>query len=66
MSTLAIDQGTSSTRAVLFDENLRATRIVQKCIKMYTPRKGWAEQDANEILESVRKCMDEMGMGGVK
>ena len=66
MSTLAIDQGTSSTRAVLFDENLRATRIVQKCIKMYAPREGWAEQDANEILDSVRKCMDEMGREGVK
>ena len=66
MSTLAIDQGTSSTRAVLFDENLKATRIIQKCIKMHTPREGWAEQDANEILGSVKECMDEIGMEGVK
>ena len=66
MSTLAIDQGTSSTRAVMFDEDVRATRMVQRCIKMYARREGWTEQDANERMESVKEWMDEKGMGGVK
>ena len=66
MSTLAIDQGTSSTRVILFDENFKALKIAQRPIKLYTPREGWAEQRAEEILESVVQCIDEVGLDGVK
>ena len=66
MSTLAIDQGTSSSRAILFDENLRPTRIVQRHIKVHTPREGWAEQDGREILASVMECINGIWTDGIR
>lgn len=50
---LAIDQGTTSTRAILFD---RSTRIVGSSQKEFTqifPKPGWVEHDANEIWLTV-------------
>ena len=65
MSTLAIDQGTSSTRVILFDESFKAIQIAQRPIKLYTRREGWAEQNGEEIVESVVQCIDEIGLDGV-
>lgn len=49
---LAIDQGTTSSRAILFDKNQNIVGIEQKEIKLYYPYKGWVEQDPIEIWES--------------
>ena len=48
-SIMAIDQGTSSTRAVLFDTAGNIIHIEQKEIGTIYPVNGWVEQDANEI-----------------
>lgn len=50
---LAIDQGTTSSRAILFDRNSNIVASAQKEFPQYYPKPGWVEQDANEIWMSV-------------
>ena len=50
---IAIDQGTSSTRAVLFDKKFSTIHIEQENINTLYPANGWVEQDANEIWEKT-------------
>jgi len=50
---LAIDQGTTSTRAILFDSNCHIVNQSQKEITQYFENPGWVEQDANEIWLST-------------
>ena len=50
---LAIDQGTTSSRAILFDENGEKIQIAQQEFTQYFPKPGWVEHDANEIWLSV-------------
>lgn len=49
--TLAIDQGTTSCRALLFDEDHQIIDIEQKEFTQYFPEHGWVEHDALEIFE---------------
>ena len=49
---LAIDQGTSSCRAVLYDEFFRVAGMEQKEMQTNYPHSGWVEQDAIEIWEN--------------
>lgn len=46
---LSIDQGTTSTRAILFDREGNPKWSSQKDIDQYFPQPGWVEHDANEI-----------------
>ena len=46
---LAIDHGTTSTRAVLFDKAANVVEIAQKETTISYPHPGWVEQDATEI-----------------
>ncbi len=46
---LAIDQGTTSSRALLFDESGRVTAMAQKELRQYFPQDGWVEHDPEEI-----------------
>jgi len=50
---LAIDQGTTSSRAVVYDDRLRALASAQKEFTQHFPKPGWVEHDASEIWESV-------------
>jgi glycerol kinase len=47
---LAIDQGTTSTRAILFDRTSKVIGIDQREHDQLTPRPGWVEHDASQIL----------------
>lgn len=51
---LAIDQGTSSSRAVIFDSMATVRCSAQQEFRQYYPESGWVEHDAEEIWESVR------------
>ncbi|MDI9335973.1 MAG: glycerol kinase GlpK [Gammaproteobacteria bacterium] len=55
---LAIDQGTTSSRAVLFDKQGRVVATGQKEFKQYFPQSGWVEHDATEIWQSVLEVID--------
>ena len=50
---LAIDQGTTSTRAIIFDHDSHILAIAQKELTMFYPEPGWVEQNAEEIWTSV-------------
>ncbi|MCK8817456.1 glycerol kinase GlpK [Natroniella sulfidigena] len=46
---LAIDQGTTSSRAIIFDHDGEIVNVAQKEFKQIYPQPGWVEHDANEI-----------------
>lgn len=49
---VAIDQGTTSSRSVLFDENAKQIAIEQQEFTQFFPKNGWVEHDPIEILET--------------
>ena len=51
---IAIDQGTTSTRAILIDHQGKIDRVKQMEIAQHYPKPGWVEQDAEEIWLSVQ------------
>lgn len=57
---LSIDQGTTSTRAVLFDQNGNLIEKAQKEIKLIYPHNGWVESNAIDIWISVVGCINEL------
>ena len=63
---LAIDQGTTSCRAILFDHSSAVVGVAQKEFTQYYPQPGWVEHDANEIwstqLAVVRQVVQEAGV----
>ena len=46
---MAVDQGTTSSRAILFDRHGRIAGMAQKELTNSYPHPGWVEQDASEI-----------------
>ncbi len=54
---MAIDQGTTSSRAMLFDEKGNVHGSSQQEFTQYFPKSGWVEHDANEIWSSVITCI---------
>ncbi|WP_028783904.1 glycerol kinase GlpK [Thalassobacillus devorans] len=54
---LSIDQGTTSSRAILFDETGTIVGTGQKEFEQFFPKPGWVEHDANEIWTSVLACI---------
>src|SRR5688500_12775772 len=61
-SVLALDQGTTSSRAIVFDETGRIVSIAQREFRQIYPRPGWVEHDANAIastqLEVAREAIE--------
>jgi glycerol kinase len=49
---LALDQGTTSSRAIIFDHAGQIKSLSQKEFKQYFPKPGWVEHDPNEIWSS--------------
>ncbi len=54
---LAIDQGTTSTRAIIFNHQSEIASMAQTEFTQYYPHPGWVEHDANEIWLSVLAVM---------
>jgi len=57
---LALDQGTTSSRAILFDENGRLVETAQREFRQIFPQPGWVEHDAKEIYETQRDTAREV------
>jgi glycerol kinase len=53
---LALDQGTTSSRAILFDEDGALAAVAQHEFQQYYPEAGWVEHDPMEILTSQMSC----------
>ena len=56
---LALDQGTTSSRAILFDQEQRIVAVAQKEFRQIYPRQSWVEHDAMEIWSSQYAVMME-------
>jgi len=54
---LSIDQGTTSSRVVLYNSNFTVKNIVQKEFKQFFPKDGWVEHDPEEIWNDVNKLI---------
>ena len=50
---LAIDQGTTSSRAIVFDKAMKVSGVGQQEFKQHYPASGWVEHDPEDIWESV-------------
>lgn len=65
---LSLDQGTTSSRAIVFDHNGGIASVAQKEFKQYYPRPGWVEHDASEIWSSqvavVAEAISRIGING--
>ena len=62
---MSFDAGTTSNRAILFDETGQIMSVAQKEFRQYYPKPGWVEHDAGEIwttmLEVARQAMANIG-----
>lgn len=62
---LAIDQGTTSSRALLFDADMRVTAMAQEEFTQYFPNSGWVEHDPEEIwTTTLSTCTKAMAGAG--
>lgn len=57
---MALDQGTTSSRAILFDREGTMVGMAQQEFTQYFPQPGWVEHDANEIWESIVSVMEKV------
>jgi glycerol kinase len=55
----AIDQGTTSTRCMVFDHSGKVVSVAQKEHEQIYPKPGWVEHDANEIWERTQEVVEE-------
>lgn len=64
---LAIDQGTTSSRAIIFNHDGEIVTTAQKEFTQYFPQNGWVEHDANEIwLSVIAVYMEAIMNAGIK
>ncbi len=64
---LALDQGTTSSRAILFDEGGAIAATAQHEFEQFYPQAGWVEHDPTEILTSQLSCaVEALGKIGVR
>ncbi len=64
---LALDQGTTSSRAILFDEAGAISAVAQHEFEQFYPQQGWVEHDPTEILTSQLACAVEvLGRAGAR
>lgn len=65
---MALDAGTTSNRAIIFDEESRIVSVSQKEFTQHFPKPGWVEHDANEILhtmiEVMQSALEQSGLKG--
>ncbi|MEN8248886.1 MAG: FGGY family carbohydrate kinase, partial [Bacteroidota bacterium] len=57
---MALDQGTTSSRAILYNQNAQAIETVQKEFKQIFPKPGWVEHDPMEIWSSQQAVMHDV------
>src|SRR5580658_6948266 len=57
---LALDQGTTSSRAIVFDADGAIVAVAQKEFQQFYPQAGWVEHDPAEILSSQMSCAVEV------
>lgn len=57
---IALDQGTSSSRSIVFDEKARIVGIAQEELTQYYPKPGWVEHDPEEIWQTQLQTLNQV------
>ena len=57
---MAIDQGTTSTRAIIFNKDAKIVSVSQREFNQYFPKPGWVEHNPDEIWGSVLAVIAEV------
>ena len=57
---LSIDQGTTSSRVVIYDKNFIVIDSLQKDVNQFFPKDGWVEHDAYSIWKDVKKLIKDL------
>lgn len=57
---MALDQGTTSSRTILFDENGRLIASASRNFATYYPKSGWVEQDPEDLWQSQKETIIEV------
>jgi len=64
---LALDQGTSSSRSIVFDAQGRIVAMAQRELRQFYPQPGWVEHDPEEIwatqIDTAREALAHAGLG---
>lgn len=64
---LAVDQGTTSSRAILFDKDLKISTVAQRELPQHFPNSGWVEHDPDDIwLTTLQCCREAMERAGAR
>ena len=62
---MAIDQGTTSSRTILFDGDMKIAAVAQREFNQHFPASGWVEHEAEDlwttVVETAREAMDKVG-----
>ena len=61
MSVLAIDQGTTSTRAMILDGQGEARIVHVASHRQHYPAPGWVEHDPEELIANIHRCIEAAG-----
>ncbi|MDF3604927.1 glycerol kinase GlpK [Paracoccus sp. DMF-8] len=68
MAILALDQGTTSSRAIVFDDRLGVVSSAQVEFQQHMPNSGWVEHDANDLwatsAATARAAIEKAGLSG--
>ena len=63
---LALDQGTTSSRSIIFDAELNLVASAQRPLPIHTPQSGWVEQDAEEMwagqMATIQEVLSRAGL----
>mgnify|MGYP001431574625 FL=1 len=62
-AVLAIDQGTTSTRAILFDQQAREITSAHQEFNQYYPRDGWVEHDPDDLWHTTLRSIERVLQG---
>ena len=63
---LAIDQGTTSTRSIIFDENLKIIGAAQEEFTQHFPQSGWVEHNPNDLLgTTIKTCKSALNKNSI-
>ena len=62
---LTIDQGTTSSRSIIFDLKGKIQQVAQKEYPLIYPKNGWVEINPNEIINSVVHTLSKIDLNGV-
>ena len=63
---LTIDQGTTSSRSIIFDINGDIEQVAQEEYPLIFPNDGWVEIDPDALYKSVTNTLNQLDLEGVK